>query len=193
MTNGCIGCTKKPLIIPKYAYIVDTCDDIWEEKPNTRYPIYWKLGCTNLYSTIDANIYNKVDFCNIDIWGGFKRVFVKSISEDNIGIFVEKKIEDDINEAFAHVYCKSSDELLIIGLSASEARFGGIVIQPMGNLLKIYRHKHLMNKWRRLTPLIGKWTKFLIQLHDEVVYRPGNSGATKVEKHFEICTKIKLC
>ena len=90
---------------------------------------------------------------------------------------------------FSHVYCKSTKELLIVGLSASEARFGGIVIQPMGNLLKIYRHKHLMNKWRKLTPLIGKWSNYLIQLHDEVVFRPGYSGAIKTAKHFEICAK----
>ena len=181
MTHGYIGCTKNPFIIPKYAYIVETYDDIWEENKNTRYPIYWTLGCKNLYSTIEANIYNQVDFGNIDIWGGFKRVFVIS------------KIEDGIGEAFAYVYCKSTKELLILGLSAGEARFGGIVIQPMGDLLKIYRHKYLMNKWRRLTPFIGKWTKFLIQLHDEVVYRPGNSGAVKTAEHFEICVKNKLC
>ena len=177
MTRGIIGCTKNPFIIPEYAYVIETFDEIWEEKPNTRYPIYWKLGCKNLYSTIEANLYNQVDFRNIDVWGGFKRIFVNS------------NIEDEIGEAFAHVYCKSTKELLIVGLSASEARFGGIVVQPMDNLLKIYRHKHLMNKWRKLTPLIGKWANYLIQLHDEVVFRPGYSGAIKTAKHFEICAK----
>ena len=174
-----IGCTKYPLKIPEYAYIVETQDDIWEEKPGTRYPIYWKLGESNLYSTVDANVDNRVIFENIDIWGGLKRVFINTAQEDGLG------------EAFAYVYCKSTKELQIIALSAREARFGGIVIEPMNSSsrFKVYRHNHLMNKWRRLTPLIGKWAILLRLLHDEIIYRPGNSGAKRVAKDFELCNK----
>ena len=172
MTLSIIGCQKNPIIIPKYAYIVETYDEIWQINRMTRYPICWKIGCNNLYSTVEVNLYNKVVFTNIDCFGGFKRIFVNSSTEDRI------------SEAFANVYCKSTKELLIIGLYASEARYGGIVIQPLDDMLKVYRHKHLMNKWRKLTPLIGKWRKFLIQLHDEVVFRPGNSGAKSAYKRF---------
>ena len=160
MLHSCIGCTKNPFIIPKYAYIVETYDNIWKEEPNTRYPIIWKLGYKNLYSSIDANINNQVDFENIDVWGGFRRLFLINMKEDKI------------SEAFAYVYCESTKELLIFGLFAQEARFGGIVIQPMANFYDDYhffRHKYLMNKWRRLTPLIGKWAIFLIQLHNKVI------------------------
>ena len=81
------------------------------------------------------------------------------------------------------------DEILIIGLSAQEARFGGIVIQPMNYQYKEYRIKYLINKWRRLTPLIGKWAIFLIQLHDKIIYKPGNSGAKRSAENFELCKK----
>ena len=42
-----------------------------------------------------------------------------------------------------------------------------------------------MDKWRRLTPLIGIWTIYLRKLHDEVIYRPGNTGAINCAKHFK--------
>ena len=110
------------------------------------------------------------------MWGGFKRVHIN-----------KKEKEDNIGQAFAYVYCKSMDELLIFALSAQEARFGGIVIQPMKNpLFKTYRHKYLMDKWRRLTPLIAKWAIFLRRLHDEIVYRPGNSGALESAARFKL-------
>ena len=34
-----------------------------------------------------------------------------------------------------------------------------------------------MNKWRKLTPFIGKWSHFFNLLYTEVTYRPGNQGA----------------
>ena len=179
-TNTILGCTKAPFKIPDYAYIVETLDDIWEEKPKTRYPVYWKLGCKNLYSSTDANSENQVNFCNIDISGGFKRVKVNKVNKE----------EDNIREAFAYVYCKSTNELLLFALFPDEARFGGIVIQPMKDTpFKMYRHKYLMDKWRRLTPLIAKWAIFLTRLHDEIVYRPGNSGAIKCAINFKLLNK----
>ena len=44
-----------------------------------------------------------------------------------------------------------------------------------------------MNKWRRLTLIVGKWASVLTLLYTEVTYRPDNLGAKQVEKHFAMC------
>ena len=69
------------------------------------------------------------------------------------------------DEAFTYIYYESTKELYCLALRAAEARFGGVVIGPNNdNLLvkKFNRHRYLMNKLRRLVPLIGKLALFFI-------------------------------
>ena len=105
--------------------------------------------------------------------GVTRGAIIRLCKENNIPIYEKDFLVDDV-------------------LNADEARFGGIVITPRlyhPLVQKFTRIQYLMNKWRRLTPLIGKWVIFLIQFHDEIAYKPGNSGAKKVAEHFENCTK----
>lgn len=116
--HSCISKKKYINEIPSYANIVQVYDEIWKENPNTRFPICWNLGQDNLYSSNEFNENDKIYFENLDIFGGFIRNFV-NISKN-----------DECEEAFSAVYCKSTEELLIFSLLAEESRFGGFFIVP---------------------------------------------------------------
>jgi len=157
---------------PEYSYIIkDRNDNGFTYQLNDRYNIVWFNGMGNLFSTIKPLEENKVYFCNENMFGGLIRVFTNT------------RIQDKIDEAFTYIYYESTKELYCLALRAAEARFGGVVIGPNNdNLLvkKFNRHRYLMNKLRRLVPLIGKLALFFNQLYIEVRYRPYNSGAKEV-------------
>ena len=41
-----------------------------------------------------------------------------------------------------------------------------------------------LSRWRRHAPLVGRWRRFLILLHDEVHYRPANPGQKRCRDEF---------
>jgi len=168
---------KNVPVVPSYAYsIKDTNDNGFTYQPGNRYGIVWFKG-SNLYANINAIESNRVYFENADIMGGCIRKFINSNKSDNK------------NEAFTYIYYPDKKDLYCIALNANEGRFGGIVIQPELNhylVKKFTRHQYLMNKWRRLTPLIGKWALFFNQTYSEITYRPGNSGALSAGINYAI-------
>ena len=40
-------------------------------------------------------------------------------------------------------------------------------------------------RWRRIAPLVGRWRRFLILLHDTVHFRPANPGQKRCQDEFE--------
>ena len=42
-----------------------------------------------------------------------------------------------------------------------------------------------LSRWRRCTPLVGRWAKFFREWYDEVTYRPQHSGAKRSRAEFE--------
>lgn len=159
---------------PTYANIIENRNNNgFTYQPNDRYSIEWFNGTDNLFSTIEPIIENKVRFENTSMFGGYVRIFTNSLKSD------------EINEAFTYIYYKLTKELYCLALIAHELRFGGIAICPdINNILvkKFERHEFLMNKFKRLVPLIGKWALFFNQLYTEVTYRPHNLGAIKTLK-----------
>ena len=162
---------------PLYAYIIeDTEDNGFTYQPGDRYGIVWFKG-SNLYAYIEPCEENQVEFSNMSIWGGCVRRFVNTNKSD------------EGHNVFTYVYYPKTKDLYCIALNGDEARFGGIVITPASRhpmVEKFTRHQYLMNKWRQLTPLIGKWALFFNQLYTEVTYRPGNLGALTVGAEFKI-------
>jgi hypothetical protein len=168
---------RNVLVAPSYAYIIENIhDNGFTYRPGDRYSIVWFRGFQNLFATTDPIENNRVDFGNIDMWGGCVRKFINTGETD------------DGHEAFAYLYYPSTKDLYCIALNADEARFGGIVVQPAiynPIVQKFERFQYLMNKWRRLTPLIGKWALFFNQIYTEVTYRPGNQGALAAASNFK--------
>jgi hypothetical protein len=160
---------------PSYAYIIeDTEDNGFTYQPGDRYGIVWFKG-SNLYADIDPTEDNQVQFGNASVYGGCVRQFVKTNKSDGG------------HNTFTYVYYPKTKDLYCIALNADEARFGGIVVSPASYhplVKKFTRHQYLMNKWRRITPLIGKWALFFNQLYTEVTYRPGNQGALSAGANF---------
>jgi hypothetical protein len=161
---------------PLYAYSIQNPEDNgFTYQPGDRYGIVWFKGFNNLFAGIDPIEVNRVDFGNASMWGGCVRKFINSDQSDNK------------HEAFTYVYYPDTKDLYCIALNADEARFGGIVVSPASYhplVKKFTRHQYLMNKWRRLTPLIGKWASFFNQTYTEVTYRQGNQGALAAENNF---------
>ena len=52
-----------------------------------------------------------------------------------------------------------------------------------------YRLRCAWRKWRRVAPLVGRWRKALLVLHDEVAHRPGNSGMRAAMDEFAACAQ----
>jgi hypothetical protein len=160
---------------PPYAYCIKNVEDNgFTYQPGNRYGIVWFKG-SKFYANIDPIEDNLVNFENLDIWGGCVRKFINTGQSDNK------------HEAFTYVYYPDTKDLYCIALNADEARFGGIVVSPALHhplVKKFTRHKYLMNKWRRLTPLVGKWASFFNQTYTEVTYRPGNQGALAASANF---------
>lgn len=158
-----ISCQKNILNAPEYSHIIKNRDENGFDMIGGRYPIVWRHN--KLFGSIDPSDSNQICFGNTSAYGGCVRKF-------NNGVI------DYSHEAFTYIYYPSTKELYCIGLCADEARFGGIVVMPMMKRdLARHRVKYLMNKWRRLTPLIGKWALFFNQFYTEVTYRPGNLGS----------------
>lgn len=166
---------KNVPIAPPYAYsIKNTEDNGFTYQQDQRYGIVWFKG-SQLYANVDRTEANRVDFENINMWGGCVRKFINTGQSDNK------------HEAFTYVYYPDTKDLYCIALNADEARFGGIVVQPANDhplVKKFTKHQYLMNKWRRLTPLIGKWALFFNQTYTEITYRPGNQGALSACANF---------
>lgn len=175
-------------VAPSYAYIIeDTEDNGFTYNPDNGYGVVW-IKHSKLYADIDPCDDNLIYFSNTSIYGGCIRTFQNTI----ICKF------DENHDAFTYIYYPNSKDLYCIALSAAEACFGGIVIRPVAYnnpLVKKYiRHQYLMNKWRKLTPLIGKWSLFFNNLYTEVTYRPGNLGALTTKDEFErLCFHVSIC
>ena len=58
------------------------------------------------------------------------------------------------------------------------------------NDVQKYRMQYLMNKWRRLTLIVGKWASFLTSLYTEITYRPENLGAKQAAEHFKMYAQV---
>ena len=181
MGIGIISCKKNVSRAPWYANIImdeNECGFNYNagDRLGRRYPITWRWReHKKLFSSLNPTINNSVTFTHDCVYGGCSRL----IGEWTNGT----GRVDNKYEAFAYLYYPSIQELHCHGLYANEEfvnREGarGIVITPMSDeYLHIYRNQYLMNRWRRLTPLIGKWALFLKNLYTEVTYRPGNQGA----------------
>ena len=170
---------KNVLSAPSYAYIIENADDNgFTYQPDDRYGIVWFKGSQNLFASMDPTENNRVNFGNVSAYGGYVRKFV------NTGI------ADDAHEAFAYLYYPSTKDLYCVMFNVDEARFGGIVIRPASDhypmIQKFARHQYLMTRWRRITPLIGKWALFFNRLYTEVTYRPGNKGALAAGANFQM-------
>ena len=173
---------------PSYAYIIkDNEDNGFTYHPGDRYDVVWSKN-SKLYAYNEPCEENEVEFNNQGIWGGCVRTFVN-----------KNKYDGDYN-AFTYVYYTKTKDLYCIALKVDEARFGGLVVTPASwhpLVKKFTRHQYLMNKWCKLTPLIGKWSLFFNILYTEITYRPGNLGANsafiefKNHKIMRICKKAK--
>jgi len=167
---------KNIMIAPSYAYIIeDNEDNGFTYQNGDRYDVVW-FKQSKLYAYNEPCDEGEVEFGNAGMWGGCVRRFVKTNECD------------EGHNAFTYVYYPKTKDLYCIALNADEARFGGIVVTPAywhPLVEKFSRHQYLMNKWRKLTPLIGKWSLFFNLLYTEVTYRPGNLGALSALIEFE--------
>ena len=186
---GLISCIKNVSQAPWYANIVTNENNggfhyNYGGRLERRYPITWRLReYKKLFTSLNPTYNNSVTFTTDCVYGGCSRL---------IGAWGNGDGEvDNEYEAFAYLYYPSTQELHCHGLYAREEFLsregaGGIVIIPMPSCyLHIHRHQYLMDRWRRLTPLIGKWVLFLKNLYTEVTYRPGNQGAQYVALEFQ--------
>ena len=186
---GIISLKKKINQAPWYANIVIDEDDCgfnhnYGGRPERCYPITWKLNkYKKLFSSLNPTNNNNVTFTHDCVYGGCSRL---------IGSWIDGSGEvDNQYEAFAYLYYPSTQELHCHGLYAREEYLNregarGMVIIPMpDSYLYIYRRQYLMNRWRRLTPLIGKWALFFKNLYTEITYRPGNLGAECAALEFQ--------
>ena len=168
---------KNIMNAPPYAYIINNINDNgFTYQPEDRYQVVWFKGQHNLFSIDTPLDVNRVEFNNENMFGGCVRIHTNTNHRDHI------------NESFAYIYYPLTKELYCLALNASEARFGGIVISPNYNhpLVKKYeRIKFLMNKLKRLAPIIGKWALFFNQLYTEITYRPNNLGANEAIKRLK--------
>ena len=164
---------------PPYAYVLEKPGQLgFKYAPDGHYAITWKLGSSKLFSSLHPTDENQVKFYNMSpSLAGVHRVFVNT-----------KEI-DFTYVAFAYIYCSSTKELFCLGLTIRDLPNNNIVLMPMYNVQK-YRMQYLMNKWRRLTLIVGKWARFLSLLYIEITYRPENQGAKQTSEHFAMCTKL---
>ena len=168
--------TKNVVTAPSYAYIIENNEDNgFTYQTGDRYDVVW-FKQSKLYAQNEPCDEDEVEFGNAGIWGGCVRRFVKTNNCDGG------------HNAFTYVYYPKTKDLYCIALNADEAKFGGIVVTPASwhpLVEKFSRHQYLMNKWRKLTPLIGKWSLFFNLLYTEVTYRPGNLGAINAFVEFK--------
>ena len=179
---GVISVMKHVRTQPWYANVLKLEDMLFNHSPGSRYPLTLGVHHLKMYSTMKPE-YDKdqVMFENADAFGGWQRVFVNA---------PVRGTNDYNHEAYMCIYYPIVQELYWVGIRADEARFGGIVHEPMcfGSLImKIERTKFLMNRWRIITPLVGKWAIFMKRLYTEITYRPGHQGALTTKEHFGQC------
>ena len=177
---GVIRKIKYVFECPWYATVLKHEELIFNHNPGTRYPVTLGVENVKIYNTLvpTSKEENQVIFSNIDFNGGCQRIF-------NCSSELRK---DNCDAAYLCLYYPTVKELYWVGLKAQEARFGGIVIQPMSfnnPIMKKERTKFLMNHLRKMVHLVGKWAIFLKRLYTEVSYRPGNLGAIHTLKHFK--------
>jgi len=173
--------TKNVMNAPSYAYSIDdTTDNGFTYQPGDRYDVVW-FKQSKLYQYNEPCEEDEIEFSNAGFWGGCIRRFIKTNKSD------------EGHNAFTYVYYPKTKDLYCIALNADEARFGGIVVTPASwhpMVKKFTRHQYLMNKWRKVTPLVGKWSLFFNQLYMEVTYRPGNLGAVSAAVEFNYLSEL---
>jgi len=113
-----VVCTEKP---KPSAPEVQFMRDIWRHNPGTRYPVTLNVSKPRFYATKECKDEDEVTFGNIDFGGGFQRIFINK----------EGRPKDHISENYLPVFELSTGQLHIVSVLADEARFGGIVIQPL--------------------------------------------------------------
>lgn len=167
-----IGYLKNPYSIPENCIQVNSYYELWNYN-NPRYPIFLKNTNKGLIDSIENR--NKVDFFNEDLSGGG---VIRKIGD--IGF-------DHNYNCIAVVYNKYDNEIAYFMLYASENRFGGIIIQPVkssSDVFKQHRHKFLLNKFTRLSLLIGKICLFIKNIYIEISFRPGGQGYIVAQQNF---------
>ena len=167
---------------PSYTYVLEEPGQLGcKYDASALYAITWRLGSSKLFSSLHPTDENQVKFYNIS-----KLLLVGPAVHR---VFVNTKEIDFTYVAFAYIYCSSTKELFCLGLTVKDTPNDGIVLLPMYNVQK-YRMQYLMNKWRRLTLIVGKWASFLTSLYTEVTYHPDNLGAKQTSEHFAMCAKL---
>ena len=66
--------------------------------------------------------------------------------------------------------------------SAARALLDGFEGGSQGAAQELARR---LSRWRRVAPLVGRWRRFLLLLHDEVHFRPANPGEKRCRAEFE--------
>jgi len=175
---GIICCHKNVKTCPWYANIIRHEDMLFNLNPGTRYPVTLGIPHLKIYSNMKPEEEDQIIFTNIDWNGSCKRVFINAPVRDT---------NDYSEDGFICIYYPTVKELYWVGLNGGEARFGGIVISPMYDRTMVkYRVEFLMQRWRTITPLVGKWAIVLKELYNEVTYRPHNQGAKNTKLHYQL-------
>ena len=175
--------TKNVMTAPDYAYNIDDNEDNGFTYQNgDRYGVVW-FKESKMYAYNEPNEENEVEFgfvVDAGTWTGCIRRYVKTNDYDTG------------NTAFTYVYYPKTKDLYCIAVDVDTrdktSIYSVIVVTPASwhpMVQKFSRHQYLMNKWRKLTPLIGKWSLFFNLLYTEVTYRPGNVGATNAFMEFK--------
>ena len=87
---------------------------------------------------------------------------------------------------FSSCACRSSPVFLeVVAAAGSSAEADAL----LGSFERGWREaarelRRRLDRWRRITPLVGRWRRFLMLLHDEVHYRPANPGQKRCRDEF---------
>ena len=184
---GIISCQKNIHTCPWYANIIRHEDMLFNLNPGTRYPVTLGIPHLKMYSNMKPEKKDQIIFDNFDVYGGCKRVFINAdIIGDGGELVSHDFIEQRRDDGFICIYYPIVKEIYWVGLNGGEARFGGIVISPMYDRAIVkYRVQFLMQRWRAIAPLVGKWAIVLKKLYNEITYRPDNQGAKITALHYQ--------
>ena len=186
---GVISSQKNVRIQPWYANVLKLEDMLFNHNPGTRYPLTRGVHYLKMYSNMKPESdKDQVIFSNADLYGGCQRVFINALVRGT---------NDYNHEAYICIYYSTVQELYWVGIRGDEARFGGIVHMPMcfaNPILRMERTKFLMNRWRKVARLVGKWAIVMNRLYIEVSYRPGHKGALNTRNHYHtVSNDYELC